>query len=763
VNATNGGIVGAAFHLLQLRCPTTKLEAWCIICCIMTLRFFKRAVAEGGARCRTGLSLASAIGCVLLLWAVLVAPARATPDQRFDVVTFCCPCSVDSHICQTQFDHLNFPTTNGHYIAMGTDAHRLELAINGNPLAIYYNTFNDGYPTNSGAQQAALIDQYAVSGFTSTGPKPDWIVLNEISSGLWQSDATYRAWAGAVVHALKNTYGYNVILYAPFANPGANASDWQAIAADAYIGIENYLSGSAVKANGFSISWCQSQYQSSIASYTGLGVSRAKLMLGEEFPQTTTGTQYGRSGVSSNDWDTVIVVRTQAAQNVGFAGFLSYAWSGNAMLVPDDELIHYEDTYRTNQLPVNSGITAPFILFQPQDQTTPSGGNVAFTVFRAGTAPMTFQWRFNGTNLSGATASSLSLTNVQVSDAGNYSVVLNDFAGTLTSSNAFLTVAVPNPLAFDPFVPAVTAYAPGANLVGQTNAGGGYWTQAGPSGSQPAIQAGSLSVGGLSGLSGNSVKFGGNGMSARFNLGTNTASGTWFYSFIVRFADITGLSSSGVFWAGFNNSSGTQTTPPTSVGTRVVTRSATGGFNLGLDKSSGSPASFVFSPLVFTPNDVIFLVGSYTFNSGSTNDDVSQLWINPAASTFGLATAPPAALTNNAGTDLSGIASFVLFNRNSAEPALVIADEVRVGASWASVTPPAEIQAAPVLNLTRAGNTSVLSWTTNAPGFLLEATPALSNSNAWARVIAPVYLIVDQFVVTNNAASGNFFYRLRKP
>jgi hypothetical protein len=131
---------------------------------------------------------------------------------------------------------------------------------------------------------------------------------------------------------------------------------------------------------------------------------------------------------------------------------------GECELVPNDELIHHEDTYRTNQLPVNSGITAPFILLQPQDQNTPSGGNVGFTVFRAGTAPMTYQWRFEGTNLAGATGSSLGLTNVQVSDAGNYSVVLSNSAGTLASSNVFLTVAVPSPFAFDPFAPAVAAY-----------------------------------------------------------------------------------------------------------------------------------------------------------------------------------------------------------------------------------------------------------------------------------------------------------------
>ncbi len=688
---------------------------------------------------------------------------HAAPDLKFDIVTFCCPCSVDNHICQDQFDHLNFPTTNGHYIAMGTDAHRLELATNGNALAIYYNTFNDGYSTNSAAQQAAIIDQYAVNGFTSTGPKPNWIVLNEISTGLWQSDSAYRTWAQGVVHALKTTYGYNVILYAPFANPGNFSGNWQGIAADAYIGIENYLSGAEVKAQGFSVSWCQGQYQSSINSYTALGVARGKLMLGEEFPQTTAGTGFGRDGVSSNDWNTAILTRNQAAQNVGFAGFLSYAWGGNAMLVSDDELIEHEDTYRTNFLPVNSGLTAPFVVLQPQDQASPEGGNVFFQVFKAGTAPTTYQWRFNGTNLAGATTSTLSLTNVQVSDAGNYSVALTNSAGSAVSSNAFLTVAVPPALAFDPFAPAVTSYAPGANLIGQTNAGGTYWTQAGPAGTQPTIQAGSLSVGGLSGPSGNSVKFGGNGMSARFNIGTNTTSGTWYYSFVTRVTDITGLSSSGVFWAGFNNSSGTQTSTPTSVGTRVVTRSATGGYNIGLDKSSGTAANFVFSPTIFTTSDTVFLVGSYTFNSGSTTDDISQLWINPLPSTFGQAIAPPAALTNTAGTDLSAIASFVLFNRNAAEPAGIIADELRVGSSWASVTPPAETPTLPQLNLVQSGATSVLSWATNAPGFVLEQAAAVAPPNAWSRVIAPVYVSGDQFVVTNTPAPATVYYRLRQP
>src|SRR5262249_4826288 len=160
---------------------------------------------------------------------------------------------------------------------------------------------------------------------------------------------------------------------------------------------------------------------------------------------------------------------------------------------------------------VNLGITAPFILIQPQSQTLPVGGNVSLIVFKAGTAPTTYQWRFKGTNIAGATTSALSLTSIQVTDAGNYSVVLSNSAGTVTSSNAFLTVAVPPPVAFEPFASAITSYTPGANLIGQTNAASQRWTQAGPVDPEPTIQAGSLAVGGLAGVSGNCAKFGGNG------------------------------------------------------------------------------------------------------------------------------------------------------------------------------------------------------------------------------------------------------------
>jgi hypothetical protein len=86
---------------------------------------------------------------------------------------------------------------------------------------------------------------------------------------------------------------------------------------------------------------------------------------------------------------------------------------------------------------------APFITAQPADQVATVGSVATFTVGAAGTQPLSYQWQFNGTNLSGATAGSLVLANVQLADAGNYSVVISNLAGTVTSSNATLTVSLP--------------------------------------------------------------------------------------------------------------------------------------------------------------------------------------------------------------------------------------------------------------------------------------------------------------------------------
>jgi pectate lyase len=90
--------------------------------------------------------------------------------------------------------------------------------------------------------------------------------------------------------------------------------------------------------------------------------------------------------------------------------------------------------------------TAPSIVTQPQDLTVLPGQNAVFNVTAGGSAPLGYQWYDNNTLLTNATGSTLTLSNVQPSDAGSYSVVVSNFVSTATSSNAVLTVNT-NPVA----------------------------------------------------------------------------------------------------------------------------------------------------------------------------------------------------------------------------------------------------------------------------------------------------------------------------
>ena len=70
-----------------------------------------------------------------------------------------------------------------------------------------------------------------------------------------------------------------------------------------------------------------------------------------------------------------------------------------------------------------SGATAPSIVLPPANQSVGLGSNVTFTVTASGSSVLAYQWIFDDTNiLAGATNDSLTLTNIQLSQAGNYSV-----------------------------------------------------------------------------------------------------------------------------------------------------------------------------------------------------------------------------------------------------------------------------------------------------------------------------------------------------
>ncbi len=83
----------------------------------------------------------------------------------------------------------------------------------------------------------------------------------------------------------------------------------------------------------------------------------------------------------------------------------------------------------------------PAITLQPSSQTTFAGTEAAFTVAVTGLDPFSYQWRHDEANLPGATNSTLALLNVQAADAGRYSVLVGNIAGSITSRVAVLTVS----------------------------------------------------------------------------------------------------------------------------------------------------------------------------------------------------------------------------------------------------------------------------------------------------------------------------------
>ncbi len=122
-------------------------------------------------------------------------------------------------------------------------------------------------------------------------------------------------------------------------------------------------------------------------------------------------------------------------------------------------------------LTVNTNPVAPVFATQPASQVVLSGGIASFTALAAGTAPITYQWSKDGTPLSGATSSTLTLTNVQTTNDGSYTVAAANSVGNATSSVAVLAVTTTIPLVNSEY-----------NLVGfgQATTGGGVIAETDP-------------------------------------------------------------------------------------------------------------------------------------------------------------------------------------------------------------------------------------------------------------------------------------------
>jgi hypothetical protein len=87
----------------------------------------------------------------------------------------------------------------------------------------------------------------------------------------------------------------------------------------------------------------------------------------------------------------------------------------------------------------------PTITSQPTNQTVRTGESANFSVAATGTAPLNYQWQFNGTNIAAATNFLLTINNAQPTNAGNYRVVVSNSGGAVTSAVVTLSVTPMHP------------------------------------------------------------------------------------------------------------------------------------------------------------------------------------------------------------------------------------------------------------------------------------------------------------------------------
>ncbi len=155
-----------------------------------------------------------------------------------------------------------------------------------------------------------------------------------------------------------------------------------------------------------------------------------------------TGTVSKSPNQSTFKQNEKVTLTANGTASSAFAG-----WQGNAIGLTNPLIVTMTSNKSITAVFTNRTF-APTITTQPINQTVSKGSNATIFVSASGTAPMFYQWLFNGTNLIAATTSALTLTNAQGTNAGFYSVLVSNSVGTVSSSNALLTVPLPLQIAW---------------------------------------------------------------------------------------------------------------------------------------------------------------------------------------------------------------------------------------------------------------------------------------------------------------------------
>jgi uncharacterized delta-60 repeat protein len=135
-----------------------------------------------------------------------------------------------------------------------------------------------------------------------------------------------------------------------------------------------------------------------------------------------------------------------AGQSFSFSpdgwGISTIAAGPNGEVYAGGTFTNFNGTGRRYLVRLNPGAVSarPTIVSPPESQSVTSGVDVVFTVVASGPGPFSYAWKHNGKTIPGATAATLTITNVQLSNVGIYLATVANSAGAVTAAPAILTV-----------------------------------------------------------------------------------------------------------------------------------------------------------------------------------------------------------------------------------------------------------------------------------------------------------------------------------
>lgn len=295
----------------------------------------------------------------------------------------------------------NIQTTNT------TKVHQITVRNKGGQVILYTSGWggnSDGNPNSPG--QTDIWD------VTAVGSQPaQW--LGRVYSG-YNSHSSWPTDDGNTLIVCRETPGGDVKFF-DISNPAAiptNAVPFITLT-PANMGLEADIPHNPVVAGNFLfLSW----YQNGIQVFDISDVTRpVRVGFYDTFPGAQTSSYQGNWGVMPFlGFDKILLSDIQRGL---------FILDGSALLTP------------ANNYP-------PLIAVQPASLTATQGLSAAFTPTVTGSS-LTYQWRFNGAAIPGATSSNLVFADVQAANAGTYQLVVSNATGVLTSSVASLSVLTP--------------------------------------------------------------------------------------------------------------------------------------------------------------------------------------------------------------------------------------------------------------------------------------------------------------------------------